>query len=88
MRDTALVLPNVLTLLLFASPIFYPVTAYPEALRSILVYNPFYVIAECYRQPFLHGQLPPLWMMAYLVLGSALVFGGGLWWFRRLEAVF
>jgi len=28
-RDTSLALPNVLTVLLFASPIFYPITAYP-----------------------------------------------------------
>ena len=32
-RDTALALPNLLTLLLFASPIFYPLTAYPAVVR-------------------------------------------------------
>lgn len=87
-RDTALVLPNVLTLILFASPIFYPITAYPEAIRSVLVYNPFYVLAECYRWPILEGRLPPLWMVLYLAMVSGLVFAGGLWWFRRLKSFF
>jgi lipopolysaccharide transport system permease protein len=87
-RDTALVLPNVLTALLFASPIFFSLAAYPERLRPLLIYNPFYVLTECYRQPILNGQLPPLWMGVYLVVVSALVFVGGLWWFRRLKSFF
>jgi len=88
LRDTVLVLPNLLTLLLFASPIFYPLTAYPEALQKLLVLNPFYVVAEGYRAPILHGTLPPLWMLAYLAVLSAAVFLAGLWWFRRLKSFF
>jgi lipopolysaccharide transport system permease protein len=44
-RDTALALPNVLTILLFASPIFYPMTSYPASVQAFLIYNPFYVLA-------------------------------------------
>lgn len=87
-RDTALVLPNVLTLLLFASPIFYPITAYPESVRVVLVYNPFYVISECYRQPIIEGVLPPLWMLPYITFVSGAIFASGLWWFRRLKSFF
>jgi lipopolysaccharide transport system permease protein len=87
-RDTQLVLPNLLTLILFASPIFYPLAAYPAWARSVLVFNPFYVIAECYRAPILDGILPPLWMVAYMTVVATLVFAGGLWWFRRLKSFF
>lgn len=87
-RDTALVLPNVLMLLLFGSPIFYPLTSYPEFLRPILIFNPFYVITTCYRVPILDGTFPPLWMLPYLAGASALLFFGGLWWFRRLKTFF
>lgn len=87
-RDTALALPNVLTLLLFASPIFYPVTAYPPAARVVLQLNPFYVIAACYRAPILDGALPPLWMLIYMAFVSAAIFAAGLWWFRRLKSFF
>jgi lipopolysaccharide transport system permease protein len=87
-RDTALVLPNLLTLLLFASPIFYPLSAYPEAVRHVLALNPFYVLAECYRAPILEGRAPQLWMMTYLALFASACFVGGLWWFRRLKSFF
>jgi lipopolysaccharide transport system permease protein len=87
-RDTALALPSILTMLLFASPIFYPLSAYPAPVQAILVFNPFYVLAECYRAPLLAGTLPPLWMLAYLACVSGLLIAGGLWWFRRLKSFF
>jgi lipopolysaccharide transport system permease protein len=87
-RDTALALPNVLTLLLFASPIFYPLTAYPTAARVVLQFNPFYVIAACYRAPILDGVPPPLWMLVYMAFVSSAIFMAGLWWFRRLKSFF
>jgi lipopolysaccharide transport system permease protein len=54
----------------------------------VLQFNPFYVIAECYRTPILNGTLPKLSMLAFLALVSAAVFLGGLWWFRRLKSFF
>ena len=88
LRDTQVILPNLLTLLLFASPIFYPLTAYPVWVRGILQLNPFYVLTECYRAPLLSGTLPPLWMMVYMSAVAAMAFFGGLWWFRRLKSFF
>lgn len=88
LRDTALIMPNILLMLLFASPIFYPITSYPEAIQAILQFNPFYVIAACYRAPIIDGTLPPLWMLVYLVVISIALFALGLWWFRRLKAFF
>lgn len=87
-RDTALALPSVLTIVLFASPIFYPLSAYPAAIRAILIFNPFYVLAECYRAPLLTGSFPSIWMLAYLAVFSGILIAGGLWWFRRLKSFF
>jgi lipopolysaccharide transport system permease protein len=87
-RDTALVLPNVLTLLLFASPIFYPVAAFPPAVQFAVQLNPFYVIALGYRDPVMNGVLPPLWSLAYLALVAGAAFLAGLMFFRRLEPHF
>jgi lipopolysaccharide transport system permease protein len=87
-RDTALALPNLLTLLLFASPIFYPLNAHPHIAREISQFNPFYVIAACYYAPILDGVLPPLWTHAYLAVVSTAIFMAGLWWFRRLKSFF
>ena len=87
-RDTALALPNILTMLLFASPIFYPITSFPMGVQSVLRFNPFYVIAECYRAPILEGRVPPLWMIVYLSIVAAAAMFAGLWWFRRLKSFF
>ena len=87
-RDTALALPNVLTLLLFASPIFYPISAFPAGVGKVLQFNPFYVIAACFRAPILDGVLPPLWMLAYMAVVGAAIFIAGLRWFRRLKSFF
>jgi ABC-type polysaccharide/polyol phosphate export permease len=87
-RDVALVLPNLLLLVLFASPIFYPITAYPPGVGDVLRFNPFYVIAEGYRAPLIRGEVPPAWTLVYLAAVSLLVFALGLRFFRRLKAHF
>lgn len=87
-RDIALVLPNVLTLILFASPIFYPVAAYPAFIQPFVIVNPFYVIAEGYRRPLLEGTVLSPWQFIYIAGLAALVFAAGLWWFRRLRTYF
>ena len=87
-RDTTLALPTVLTLLLFASPIFYRLSSYPGGIGKYLLYNPIYIIAESYRAIVLDGKFPPLWMMSYLAAVSGIVFVGGLLWFRRLKPFF
>jgi lipopolysaccharide transport system permease protein len=88
LRDTSLILSNVLTIMLFISPIFYPVNSYPPLVRGLVVYNPFYVLAECFRMPIVNGVLPPAWMLVYMTLLSTALFLGGLWWFRRLKSFF
>ncbi|WP_338828190.1 ABC transporter permease [Bradyrhizobium sp. 27S5] len=87
-RDTALALPNVLTVLLFASPIFYPLSSYPDFIRPVVQLNPFYVIAECYRTATVAGSMPSFWMICYLAVVGAAAFWAGLWWFRRLKSFF
>jgi lipopolysaccharide transport system permease protein len=88
LRDTALLLPNALTALLFASPIFYSIESYPAFLRPVLALNPFYVLAEFYRLPLIEGRLPPVWMILYLTVVAAVLFVAGLAWFRRLKPYF
>jgi len=87
-RDVALALPNVLLLVLFASPIFYPLDAFPAALRPIARANPFYVVTEMYRAPLVDHTLPSLASIAYLAVLSGLAFWAGLAFFRRLKAHF
>ncbi|MBX6322155.1 MAG: ABC transporter permease [Rhodospirillaceae bacterium] len=87
-RDVAVALPNLLLLVLFASPIFYPLSAYPAGVGEVLRFNPFYVIAEGYRTPLTRGELPPAWSILYLLAASVVAFALGLRFFRRLKSHF
>src|SRR2546427_562767 len=87
-RDVFLVLPNVLLLVLFASPIFYPIEAFPSVIRPLVLFNPFYVVTEAYRAPLIRHSLPLLWTLVYLVILAVLVFWAGLGFFRRLKSFF
>lgn len=87
-RDVALALPSFLTMALFLSPIFYPITSYPQVIRTAASLNPFYIIANCYREPILNGAFAPLWQFGYLGVLSVVTFVGGLAFFRKLKTYF
>ncbi len=65
-RDFALVLPNLLMIALFASPIFYPLEAVPAVLQKASAWNPVFLIAEFIRQPLVYHRIPPLHQWAYM----------------------
>lgn len=87
-RDVTLALPSILTMLLFLSPIFYPLSIYPENIQAIVQWNPFYVIANGYRSPIVYGEWPPLWQLAYLTALAVTVFWTGLRFFRKRKPYF
>lgn len=87
-RDVQMVLPNVLLMIMFASPIFYPIEAFPPVAQTVMSYNPFYLIAEGYRQPLLFGGAPPLNDMLYTAVVAFGAFAAGLFVFRRYKNYF
>lgn len=88
LRDVGQILPNVLTLALFISPIFYPLELFPTVLRPLAAWNPFYLIANGYREPIVKGQLPPVLELFVLAVMAAMSLTVGLWYFRRLKTYF
>lgn len=71
-RDLGVALPNVLMIILFATPILYPVSAVPRFLHVAAEWNPFYILAEWVREPLLNHTIPPLtgliWVFAITIL--------------------
>jgi lipopolysaccharide transport system permease protein len=84
--------PNVvflgLTLLFYMTPVFYETSSIPSKYAWVLKLNPLAVIIEEYRALLLGGPAPSGWLLAYVVLLSAAVAGGGYAFFRRLESRF
>jgi len=87
-RDIVHILPNLLIIVMFATPIFYPVSAMPGFVASASEFNPIFILSEWYRQPLLTHSLPPLWSFAYLSVIAVGVFLTGLVVFRRLKPYF
>ena len=52
-------------MILFATPIFYPLDAMPHVLRIFAEINPFYIVAEAYRATLIAHHLPNLYGLFY-----------------------
>lgn len=59
-HDTVELVTVVLGLLLYLTPIMYPIAVIPEKMRWIVRYNPLRSILEVFRDPIYLGKIPPL----------------------------
>ncbi|MEO8011259.1 MAG: ABC transporter permease [Dokdonella sp.] len=87
-RDLAQILAQLLTLMMFASPIFYARENLPQRFQGWLDLNPFTFYAESFRSVLLgYGEMRMSALLIAVALStSALVIG---WWaFRRLDPHF
>ena len=87
-RDVAQVTSLVTSVLLFLSPVFYPVSALPEQYRPLLYANPLTLVINQARDVLLWGRLPswPVWCLEFVA--SFVVASLGLWWFDRTRKGF
>lgn len=87
-RDLGLALPNLLTILMFSTPIFYPIESLPTILQRITQANPFYILIEAYRSVVLGNAAPAPLGLLYVLLLAVAVLASGLAFFRRLKGNF
>jgi lipopolysaccharide transport system permease protein len=87
-RDLTMILPNVLTVLMYATPIFYPIESTPRAMQLLSQVNPFYLVVDSYRRVFIQNADPEVFKLAYVVLLSLLIFHFGLKAFRKAKGHF
>lgn len=86
-RDFRYVVPFLVQLWMFATPVIYPPTIVPEKWRWALSLNPMAGLIEGFRGAFLGKPLP--WEHILLSLGVSLVlFLGGAAYFRKVERDF
>ena len=87
-RDFGILLPNLLLICLFATPIFYPIETLPSIAQHIQQFNPFYVISEAYRSVLLGQQSPNFLAIVILFAISWLLIMVNLKMFRRIKGFF
>jgi len=87
-RDFGIALPNILMIILFATPIFYPVSSTPQILQTISAANPFHIIAEGYRRSLVFHDVPDVMGLVYVVALCIILALVGLKLFRRYKGYF
>jgi lipopolysaccharide transport system permease protein len=87
-RDATHTVGLLVAVLMFLSPIFYPVSAVPHELRWFFDLNPLARAIDDGRMVAIQGTLPQLGPWLVLVLASSLVAWAGLWWFVRTKHAF
>lgn len=88
LRDVGPSVGVVIAVLMFMSPIFYPVSAVPEEFRPWLRLNPLTPVIEQAREVAIFGRAPDWWTIAKMTFVGALVAWMGLAWFQRTRAGF
>jgi lipopolysaccharide transport system permease protein len=87
-RDLTYVLPWVLQILLYATPIAYSLAAVPQNLLWLFSINPLTWAMEVFRWSFLGQAVAAPWQLAAFPLASIVVFFGGMLVFQKMERGF
>ena len=88
LRDVTQIIGILTTVLLFLSPIFYPISALPKEYRVLLQVNPLTFMIEETRAVLIWGRAPDWtgWVVYFSV--SVIVAWLGFWWFQKTRKGF
>ncbi|MCX5864983.1 MAG: ABC transporter permease [Deltaproteobacteria bacterium] len=87
-RDVSQMVGVVVTILMFFTPIFYPLAAIPEAYRVFLFCNPLTFIVEQTRGLLIFGAFPRWGYLGLITSFSFLVAWFGFAWFQKTRKGF
>lgn len=88
LRDVSQFIGVITTALMFLSPIFYPITALPDAYRHYLYINPLTTVIEQARDVLYWGKIPDLRMLSIYLSASSIVAWLGYAWFQKTRKGF
>lgn len=88
LRDVGQTIGLVTTVLMFLSPVFYPVTAVPERLRPFIMANPLTFIIEQAREVLIWGHLPNWLGLGIYTLAATVIAWAGYAWFQKTRKGF
>ncbi|MBI5879686.1 MAG: ABC transporter permease [Chloroflexi bacterium] len=87
-RDIRFVIPIAVQLLMYASPIIYPISMVPDDWRLVYMLNPLAGLIDAYRSVVLAGEFPNMVFIGYSAIMSIGVFVLGYTYFKRQEPNF
>jgi lipopolysaccharide transport system permease protein len=87
-RDVRYVMPFLLQLWLFATPVVYASSVVRSSIRRLYYVNPMAGVLDGFRWAMLGGHTPALSNMVTSTLAALVVFGAGIVYFHRTERRF
>ncbi len=88
LRDVSQTIGIITMIMMFLSPVFYPVTALPEEFRPWLMANPLTFIIEQAREVLIWGHLPNWLGLGLYTLAATAVAWAGYAWFQKTRKGF
>ena len=88
LRDVSQFVGIVVNILMFLSPIFYPVSALPEEIRRFIILNPLTKVVEQVRGVMFWGNYPDLTSLGISLFVGAAVAWLGFAWFQKTRKGF
>jgi lipopolysaccharide transport system permease protein len=88
LRDVSHVVGIVTTVLMFLSPIFYPVSSLPVEYQPFLLLNPLAPIIEQARGVLIWGKIPDFMILTVYLLIGTLIAWLGFAWFQKTRKGF
>jgi lipopolysaccharide transport system permease protein len=87
-RDVAHLVPFLVQIWMYASPVIYPMTLVPERWRGVYSLNPMVGVVTGFRWALTGGDAPDLRILAISLAVVAVLLGSGLVYFRCTEREF
>jgi lipopolysaccharide transport system permease protein len=79
-RDIGQAIGMITSVLLFVSPIFYPISILPPVMQKVALLNPLTLIIEESRKALLFGQTPNWYaLFIYLIIALFIAWSGFIW---------
>lgn len=88
LRDVGQFVGIVTTVMMFMSPVFYPVSAVPDRLRPLIMANPPTFIIEQAREVLIWGRTPDWLGLVFYTLAATAVAWIGYVWFQKTRKGF
>jgi lipopolysaccharide transport system permease protein len=88
LRDVSQTTAIFTTVLMFISPLFYPLTTLPKSYHFWLQLNPLTFIIEESRNVLIFGKAPNFAGLGISLTASLLIAAGGFWWFQKTRKGF
>ena len=87
-RDVGFVVPFMIQIGLFMTPIVYPFDVVPEGVQTIYALNPMVGVLETYRWLLFPGADAPGMLLLVPIVAAVVLFITGAWYFQRAERDF